>query len=363
MYRRMLSATVILAIFMPGFQVTKAADLEPMVEYRVSADYHFVRIEKIDWAAENRSYMDSIAYSNRIFARDVGWCLYDQVNNRIFFEEMLISPPHYTYVCDLNTMTVSNLPFANYSGGNVDMLISANSKYIVLSYVPQDSDTSAVGSPRFKTAVLDASNLKIIKEKTGIWLMTDSVPKRAFISGDGNYLFDIDYLPKGGAIKVDAIVTYTLPDLTPIDTTFLDDLGWIGPKGVSDLSGSKLLIRGRNNDDPALSPGRYMFVWDGSTCKMVSPLIPVSEQDDYIGLITPSGDEVVIIGKISGVMTRYSLPDGALVGETTGLLAIWGAFFRDDGNLYLRQQTVRGEAVVDYKNNRILKTITLSVLK
>jgi hypothetical protein len=104
-------------------------------------------------------------------------------------------------------------------------------------------------------------------------------------------------------------------------------------------------------------PSDYIFVVDYKTKKIVSPFI-----ESTGALFSPDGSELVSYSPEKHSVIRYSPTTGAIIGETAlpEGIAPRGMTFRADNKLYISDknnylQTI----VVDYKNDRVDKTIQL----
>jgi hypothetical protein len=284
---------------------------------------------------------------------DVGWNKCDPWHRRIFYQEALISTPAQTHVYELETGDNYNLLYDNYSGDAVEMLISPQGRYIIFTYLFKSD--SIWSKNLYKTIVLDGNDLSQIGERVSLTISTESPGYMSFVTRNDQYLINPEYLTVSDTLKEDAFVVYSLPNLEPIDTLFYHQMAWRGYKNALDASESGLLfLANRTDSTRVLPPGKYAFIVDATQRRVSSRFIRLSREGNPDVKLAPEGDEIVAVYPAQGKLRRYSLSSGQQISEIDIPAGSSFNFFGEDNNLYL--DSPEGVVVVDYRNNRIVRT-------
>jgi hypothetical protein len=345
------------------------ADISPTYDTYIDCFDGQLKIVKGDYLNGNGEFVDSLPLPNARYYRGIDWSLYEPINDRIFYQETNIpTPPIYIHVYELNTKKSFDLPYKNYFGGHAEMLISPQSRYIIMSCL-SDSDTSplrdysetAIKEQRSKliTYVLDGNSLDSLGARKGMDIHAES-PLSSFISSDNTNLINIEYLPVDNQQKNDFAVIYTLPDLNPVDSFNIETMGWSGIKWAPDLSIDYLLINGNKTDSSGgLAPGSYIFVVNYKTKEITSPIIP------FVGrslVLSPDATEIICFSQPDSTIIRYSATSGEVLGKITIPYSVnlYSLNFRTDGKLYIKPATGDyPDVAIDYKNNTIDRTFRI----
>jgi len=314
--------------------------------YKEPIGHDYLYIEKVDFAKGKESIIDSLDAEPYNFYRGFNSIYYDLNNRRIFFDRLLYDKENYLNVLDLNTKQITELPYAAFAGYFEDIIITPQSKYIIFECLPESIDTTIDVIYQINTVVLDGKTLRKLAEKIDMGLMLQS----AFVLPANDRLYDVRFHPK------DEIVTYSLPDLAPLDTIRDYELGWLGQKGIADRSGNTILFTGLKIDNADSS--LCAFLYDGVSQKICSDIITLpKEYYRYANIrLTPDAREIIIMDGDLGIIERYSANTGELLGQMQGLPIIELAGFREDGNLYVSDLNTGNYIVIDYKKCRILRT-------
>jgi hypothetical protein len=338
-------------------------EISPLSDMYIECFNDQLEITKTDYLTGESIVIDSLPLPNMRYLRGIEWSLYDPINNRIFYQETNIpSPPIYLHVYDLKTKKYFDLPYKNFFGDHAEMLISPQSKYIIMSCLGdstskrrlRDYSEAALKELKSKlvTYVLDGSSLDLIATRAEFGIYAAS-PQYSFVSPDNKYLINDEYS------RTDSIgwgVIYSLPGLTPIDTINTTIIGWNGDKYIRDVSADYLLLKGKKADSSnGLAPGDYVFVVDYKTKNIISPFIISTG-----ALFSPDGSELVSYSPERNSIIRYSPTTGEIIGETAlpeGTIP-FKMTFRADNKLYIKDKNNYSTTiVVDYKNDRVDKTI------
>jgi len=287
------------------------------------------------------------------FSRGVDWQSYDHVQGRIFFQEALTETIIRTHVYEISTRRYFQLPYNNYMGQHVEMIISPDSKYIIFTYMyVRDTIWS---SELYKTVVLNGDDLSQLSESVGLSILEINLRETAMVTGNNRFMFNWDFIQISDSTKEHAYIIYSLPDLIPIDTVFHSRVGWNGAKSAFDYSESGLLFIGSKSDSSRnLPPGAYAFILNASDGQISSIFIRIVDDGHFDARLSPDGQEIIVLYYDRGLMRRYSLMNGRQIGQMdipVGASFQFG-FFGTDGNLYLRGRN--GEnIIVDFRNNKI----------
>lgn len=334
----------------------------PIIDYSMDAPGDYIEILKFDWQNGSGIRIDSIPITSSIFAKGIDWSLYDPINHRIFYQEVNIPlGPIYMHVYEINTRKSFDLPYENYFGDHAEMIISPDSKYILLSclagrILSQHYNEAALQEQQDKmiTYVLDGSSLNLIATRTGMDINVTS-PTLTFISNDNMNLVNVEYS------RIDNIfwaVIYSLPKLNPVDSINISSIGWQGYKYIRDAYSDLILIKGKTTDSSnGLRPGDYIFVVDYKTKNIVSPFI-----ESTGAIFSPDGTELISYWPEKHSVIRYSPTTGGTIGETVLPEGVEprGMTFRTDNKLYISDKNNHSQKiVVDYKNDRVDKIIQL----
>jgi len=334
-----------------------AAELGPTISYRIMEDGAQSLVQKLDWESEIKSIVDTVDLSEAKYSRGLEWQIYDSINGRIYFQEALFGLPFKAHYYDLSTRQLVDLPFDNY--GEFQIIVSPQSKYIIIEYRHEPYDGSGTWNPnQNKTVILDGINLNILNEREALLINSGLYgSKRTFVSSDNKYLFNTEYLTMEEDRKETAVVIYSLPDLIPVDTFHIFNYGWEDKKFVMDVSQSSILVYGIKKDSSGNIPaGRYAFTLDGETGDLSSEIITLINTEKSHILLTPECDEIISIENGTGILRRYSMDNTEQLGEINGPENCFGPVFRDDGNLYIFDVDSLSHIVIDYKNDSILRT-------
>jgi hypothetical protein len=343
----------------------------PLERYQVTTnDSPIIYIKRLDFGAGIVTTIDSIDTTNPSFpdtvvwTRGIDWQVYDPIHRRLFFQEAFTMDPIRTRVYEVDSRRYFSLPYDNYMGQYVDMLISPGSEYIIFRYRFMPHDT--IWSPsQYKVIVLGAANLNELAQRVGMTLWTEGGGTTSYVTGNNDLLLNLEYLPISDTSKEHGYVAYSLPDLTPLDTLFYRRTLWRGEKRPVDVGANGILFVGVKADSTRdLPPGTYAYVMDGRERRPSSrivPIAPISRNDAIITQrsdvrLTPEGDEIVAVYSDSGRVRRYDLSSGQMVGETEVPPGWHFVFFGEDGDLYLRHGWEPEYMAVDYRNNRIVRS-------
>lgn len=328
----------------------------PRDEYGVPTIPNQLYIVRVDYSSGTRGIVDSIEIGWDDYIRSIETMNYDPVHGRIFFEGNLLSSPHQVNVLDLNARTISKLPFLNYSGDPADYILSHSSRYVLFGIRSAPSDWPNWSIEQYSVLVLDGDTLKEISRRQGILIKTDIYDPLTFPSSDNLNIFNMEYQTE---TKIYKIIRYAMPELMPVDTIFIDDIGWHGYKGIRDISGNSLLISGYNPDNSSgLEEGEYAFLLDGLSGKIISPMIPIANVNYTRIFLTPEADEIIAV-EDKGLISRYSTVSGEKISEIQGPVRNYGPVLRTDGNLYIDNVETHETMVIDYKTNLTIRTFEL----
>jgi hypothetical protein len=354
--RMILAAILILAG--AAFNYSYCAERMPLQTYYAFTNSSTtVYLIRHDYGTGIETITDSVESTNPMFSHDIDWDMYDPIHRRIFFQEALTDVIIRTHVYELDTHGYFDLPFDNYMGQHVDMVVSPRSRYIIFTYMSEPLDT--IWSPDdYETVVLDGENLNEISERVGLSI-TESFFHLlgSIVTADNRYLINPEYLPVSDTSKEHGYVIYSLPGLIPLDTLFHNRLLWNNNKSIWDFSQDGLLFVASKADSTRnLPPGTYAFIFNISQRRVSSRFVPIAPAGISAAKLTPEGDEIVVVYSDSGKVRRYSLSNGRLKGETDVPQGSGFNFFGGDGNLYLHSSDYNTYIVVDYRHNRILRT-------
>ncbi len=353
-------ASIIMLELIIMFDLGASKQPGPIIDYYLYPDTYIGEIHKIDWSSGNIEIADSIDFSksNYTISRGIENVVYDPVNGRIFFQESLTRSPIFTRVYELATRRLFDLPFANYSGGGADMVISPGSAFIIIHFRFMPHDSLGWSENQYKTVVLNGITLELISQKVGFILSCGRSNYWPIVTNDNKVLFNID---ANIDEKADAIIPCSLPDLTPEDTLLIYDLGWKGDKKLFDAVDYNLLLQGTKIDNSLnISPGSYAFLIDGHTGQLASKFINVDASGEAFYKLSPAGDEILALSPDRGIIQRYSVSTGVMLGKIQVGTSFNFPVFRDDGNLYLKTgDGSHNQIAVDYRNNRVARTFQL----
>jgi len=335
-----------------------AGDYKPLVKYQIIKHDGVGLIEKWDWASGDKSVTGTVDLSDTEYFRGLDSELYDPINKRIFFIAMYRHSPITIHYYDFASRQILDLPFENY--GEPEYILSPDSKYFICTYghIPYTKTYSANNR---KTVVIEAKSLSVVGERIGmgIWSTNSHVRQRTFVSSDNRYLFNFEYLLTPDGEKTNNFVTYSLPELTPLDTTFTYNLFWEGRKGLMDAVDRTLLFSAVKDDDSNDIPsGNYAFLINGVTGELESELIDLTIYSPYGSLLTPDTKEIISIDAENGILTRHSTITGNIIGQIAADIKPFRPAFRKDGYLYINSKSINYH-VIDYKNNNVIKTINI----
>jgi hypothetical protein len=330
-----------------------AERIPPETYIAYSAGRSLVEITHADFSTGIENIIDTIDTSIPGFVRGVDWQIFDPMHGRIFFQEALTARVIRTRVYEIDTRRYFNLPYDNYMGQYVEMIISPHSEYILFTY--KYSDDTLWSPNTYKTVVLDGLTLNQHSEKVGLNLWTETGGSSSYVTQNNKYLLNLQYISLTGSFKEHGFVVYSLPGLTPLDTIFYNRILWRGGKTPVDVSDEGILfIADRTDSIGGLPPGTYAFIYDISQRKVSSQFMPIASGGHYAAKLTPEGDEMVVVYSDSGRVRRYNLADGRMVSEIDVPQGSRFVFFGEDGNLYLRSGSEY--MVVDYHNNQVLRS-------
>ena len=366
----MLKSLNLLIFLIFIFNLAHSAERQPLEYYYAETNHSdTIIIYRLSFLDGSVTAIDSIDTTDPSFPdHDINWrneidliALYDAFNKRVFFQENQFAVPSRTHVYDANLRRYYSLPFENYGRLAANIFVSPMGQYILTGFQFKEGEES---SDNNQTTLLNGKDLSQIGDRKS---MSFGLPNfMTIITGNNKYLLNLEYLPNQEEDNSECYIIYSLPDLRPIDTLFKNAIGWQGRKMPLDYYDDGILLSGKvENSSEGMEQGNYLFTVSVPNIKITSKIIKIKytpDEDPWVYL-TPEKDEILALYSVEGMLRRYSLSDGKLLGEIEIPIHSYRGFFGNDGYFYFENTLYPNLWLesVDYKNNYVIRNIELKV--